>query len=141
MSQRVAIVVGAGGELGRATAEKLAAAGYTVAGVDRSEEALKELPDGIRRDTADPADPAAARSVVDRIAAEVGPPEVLVNTIGTYHQGEALTATPEDLRLMIDVNVGAALWLTQVVVPYLREGARHIRWGPTSGQVMMAVWL
>jgi NAD(P)-dependent dehydrogenase (short-subunit alcohol dehydrogenase family) len=30
MSERVAIVVGAGGELGRATAEKLTAAGFTV---------------------------------------------------------------------------------------------------------------
>jgi NAD(P)-dependent dehydrogenase (short-subunit alcohol dehydrogenase family) len=118
MSERVAIVAGAGGDLGRATAEKLAAAGFTVAGVDRNQEALKELPDGIRRD---PADPAAARSVVDRIAAEVGPPEVLVNTIGTYRLGEALTAMPEDLRLMIDVNVGPALWLTQAVVPYLRD--------------------
>src|ERR1700745_3029824 len=121
MSERVAIVVGAGGELGRATAEKLAAAGFTVAGVDRNREALKELPDGIRREGADPPDPAAPRSVVDRIAAEVGPPEVLVNTIGTYRLGEALTATPEDLRLMINVNVGPALWLTQAVIPYLRD--------------------
>src|SRR5690349_1511758 len=121
MSERVAIVAGAGGELGRATAEKLAAAGPTVAGVDRNQEALKGLPDGIRPEAADPADPAAARSVVNRIAAEVGRPEVLVNTIGTYRLGEALTATPEDLRLMSDVNVGAALWLTQAVVPYLRD--------------------
>jgi NAD(P)-dependent dehydrogenase (short-subunit alcohol dehydrogenase family) len=121
MSERVAIVVGAGGELGRATAEKLAADGFTVVGVDRSEQGLKELPDAIRRETADPTDPAAAKSVVDRIAAEVGPPEVLVNTIGTYHLGDALTTTPEDLRLMIDVNVGPALWLTQAVVPYMRE--------------------
>jgi NAD(P)-dependent dehydrogenase (short-subunit alcohol dehydrogenase family) len=100
---------------------KLTAGGFTVVGVDRSEKGLKELPDGIRREVADPVDPAAARSVIDRIAAEVGPPEVLVNTIGMYHLGEALTATPEDLHLMIDVNVGAALWLTQAVVPYLRE--------------------
>ena len=119
--ERVAIVVGAGGELGRATAEKLAAAGFTVAGVDRSEEGMKELPDGMRRETADPTDPAAARSAVDRIAAEAGPPEVLVNTIGTYHLGDALAATPDDLRLMVDVNVGPALWLTQAVVPYMRE--------------------
>ena len=114
-------IPGAGGDLGRVTAERLAAAGFTVVGVDRSEEALKELPDGIRLEAADAVDPAAARGVVDRIAAEVGPPEVLVNTIGTYRLGDALTATPEDLRLMIDVNVGPALWLTQAVVPYLRD--------------------
>ena len=121
MSERVAIVVGAGGELGRATAQKLATAGFTVVGVDRNEQALKELPDGIRHAAGDPTDPAVARSLVDQIAAEVGRPEVLVNTIGTYHQGEALAATPDDLRLMIDVNAGTALWLTQAVAPYMRE--------------------
>ena len=120
-NERVAIVAGAGGELGRATAGKLAAAGFTVAGVDRSEEALKQLPEGMRREAADPADPAAARAVIDRIAAAAGPPQVLVNTIGMFHPGEALTVTPGDLRLMIDVNVGPALWLTQAVVPYLRD--------------------
>jgi len=121
MSERVAIVVGAGGQLGRATAQKLATAGFTVVGVDRNEEALKELPDGIRYEAGDPTDPAVARSLVDQIAVEVGRPEVLVNTIGTYHPGEALAATPEDLRLMIDVNAGTALWLTQAVAPYMRQ--------------------
>jgi NAD(P)-dependent dehydrogenase (short-subunit alcohol dehydrogenase family) len=121
MSGRVAILAGAGGELGRVTAQKLAAAGFTVVGIDRNEEGLKELPDGIRYEVGDPTDPAVARSLVDRIAVEVGPPEVLVNTVGTYHLGEALTATPEDLRLMIDVNAGTALWLTQAVAPYMRE--------------------
>jgi NAD(P)-dependent dehydrogenase (short-subunit alcohol dehydrogenase family) len=121
MSERVAILAGAGGELGRATAQKLAAAGFTVAAIDRSEKGLKELPDGIRYWVGDPTDPAGARSLVERIAVEAGPPEVLVNAVGTYHLGEALDATPEDLRLMIDVNAGTALWLTQAVVPYMRE--------------------
>jgi NAD(P)-dependent dehydrogenase (short-subunit alcohol dehydrogenase family) len=121
MSVPVAIVAGAGGELGQAVAEKLTAAGFTVAGIDRSEQALKQLPDSIWRATSDPADPAAARSVVDQVAAEVGPPEVLVNTIGMYRLGDSLAATPEDLRLMMEVNVGAGLWLTQAVVPYMRQ--------------------
>jgi NAD(P)-dependent dehydrogenase (short-subunit alcohol dehydrogenase family) len=121
MSERVAIVAGAAGELGRATARKLAADGFTVVGIDRTEDGLKELPDGIAYRVGDPTDPAVARSLVERIAAEVGAPEVLVNTIGTYHMGEALDATPEDLRLMIDVNAGTALWLTQAVAPYMRE--------------------
>ena len=78
MSGRVAVLAGAGGELGRVTAQKLA-------------------------------------------AVEFGPPEVLVNTVGSYLVGEALDATPEDLRLMVDVNVGTALWLTQAVAPYMRD--------------------
>jgi NAD(P)-dependent dehydrogenase (short-subunit alcohol dehydrogenase family) len=119
--QRVAILAGAGGELGRVTAQRLAAAGFTVVGIDRNEDGLKELPDGIRYEVGDPTDPAVARSLVDRIAVDFGPPEVLVNTVGTYHLGDALEATPEDLRLMIDVNAGTALWLTQAVVPYMRE--------------------
>ena len=40
MSERVAIVVGAGGELGRATAAALAGAGYTVTGVDRDRKSV-----------------------------------------------------------------------------------------------------
>jgi NAD(P)-dependent dehydrogenase (short-subunit alcohol dehydrogenase family) len=146
-SGRVAIVAGAGGELGRLTAGKLAADGFTVAATDRNEEALKELPDGMWRGAADPTDPAAARAVVGRVAAEAGPPEVLVTTVGTYHLGDALAVTPEDLRLMIDVNVGAALWLTQAVVPYLRDRGRgaigHVaaRPGlePTAGMAAYAV--
>ena len=143
--ERVAIVVGAGGDLGRVTASKLA--GFTVVGVDRNEDRLKELPDGIRYEVGDATDPAAARSVVDRIADRVGPPEVLVNTIGTYHLGTALEATPEDLRAMVDVNAGTALWLTQAVVPYMRDRGTgaivHVaaRPGlePTAGMVTYAV--
>jgi len=99
----------------------LAGAGHTVVGVDRREQGLAELADGIRREVGDPTDPAVAKSLVDRIATEVGAPEVLVNTIGAFRVGEALTATPEDLRVMIDVNVGPALWLSQAVAPYMRE--------------------
>jgi NAD(P)-dependent dehydrogenase (short-subunit alcohol dehydrogenase family) len=121
MSERIAVVVGAGGELGRATAAALADAGYTVVGADRNEQGLKELPDGIRREVGDATDPAAARSLIDAIAAEAGPPEVLVNTIGTFRLGEAAAATPEDLRLLMDVNLGAALWLSQAVEPYMRQ--------------------
>jgi NAD(P)-dependent dehydrogenase (short-subunit alcohol dehydrogenase family) len=120
MSERVAVVVGAG-EVGRATAVLLAAAGFAVAVVDRTGKTLEELPEGIRREVGDSTDPAAAKSVIDRIAAEVGPPEVLVNTIGTFRLGEAVAATPEDLRVMMDINLGAALWLSQAVEPYMRQ--------------------
>jgi len=121
MSDHVAIVAGAGGALGRATTATLAASGLTVVAVDRNEHALRELPDGVRPEVADTTDPAAVKSLIDRIADEVGLPEVLVNTIGTFRPGDALTTTPETLRLMIDVNLGPALWLSQAVAPHMQQ--------------------
>ena len=121
MSDHVAIVAGAGGALGRATTATLAASGLTVVAVDRNEHALRGLPDGVRPEVADTTDPAAVKSLIDRIAGEVGLPAVLVNTIGTFRPGDALTTTPETLRLMIDVNLGPALWLSQAVAPHMQQ--------------------
>ena len=118
---RLAIVAGAGGELGRATATTLADRGFTVVGIDRSEIALKDLPDGIGREVADPTDPAVARGVVDAIADRIGAPEVLVNTVGGFLVGDALGTTHETWHLMLDVNLGPALWLTQAAVPYMQQ--------------------
>jgi NAD(P)-dependent dehydrogenase (short-subunit alcohol dehydrogenase family) len=121
VSLRVAIVAGAGGALGRATSLTLSDNGFTVVAVDRSEHALRELPGSIRSEVADTTDPAVPAPLVDRIAGEVGPPEVLVNTIGVFQLGDALAATPETLRLMLDVNLGPALWLTQAAVPHMQQ--------------------
>jgi NAD(P)-dependent dehydrogenase (short-subunit alcohol dehydrogenase family) len=121
MSAKVAIVAGAGGALGHATVATLAASGLTVVAVDRNEHALRELPDSVRPEVADTTDPAVANSLIDRIADEVGLPDVLVNTIGAFRPGDALTTTPETLRFMIDVNMGPALWLSQAVAPHMRQ--------------------
>jgi NAD(P)-dependent dehydrogenase (short-subunit alcohol dehydrogenase family) len=121
MSAHVAIVAGAGGALGHATTVTLAASGLTVVAVDRNEHALRELPGSVRPEVADSTDPAAAKGLIDRIAGEVGPPDVLVNTIGAFRPGDALTTTPETFRLMIDVNLGPALWLSQAVAPHMRQ--------------------
>ena len=121
MSNRIAIVAGAGAGLGQAVAVALHAAGITVVAVDRNEAGLKELPDGVRREVADATDPAAPGPLVDRIAAEVGAPDILVNTIGAFSLGDALAVTPQTLRELVDVNVGTALWLTQAVAPHMQK--------------------
>jgi NAD(P)-dependent dehydrogenase (short-subunit alcohol dehydrogenase family) len=121
MSAHVAIVAGAGGALGRATAVTLAAGGLTVVAVDRNEQALRELPGSVRREVADATDPAVAAPLLDRIAGEVGPPDVLVNTIGAFRPEDTLITTPETLQLMIDVNLGPALWLSKAVAPHMRQ--------------------
>ena len=127
MSAKVAIVAGAGGGLGHATAVTLAAGGLTVVAVDRNVRGLRDLPDSIRAEVADSTDPAEVTRLIDRIASEVGPPDVLVNTIGAFRPGEAVSTTPDMLRLMIDVNLGPALWLSQAVAPHMqRQGSGAI---------------
>ena len=121
MSATVAIVAGGGGPLGHATVLTLAARGLTVVAVDRSESALSDLPAEIRREVADATDPAEAAQLIERIAGKDGPPDVLVNTIGAFRREDVLATTPEILRLMLDVNLGPALWLTQAVAPRMRQ--------------------
>ncbi|TCO19665.1 enoyl-ACP reductase-like protein [Kribbella steppae] len=75
MSAQVAMVVGAGGELGRATAAKLAGAGFTVVGVDRNADGLKLLPDGIRVNAVAP-----AQLDTDKTRPYL-PPELLAHTV------------------------------------------------------------
>jgi NAD(P)-dependent dehydrogenase (short-subunit alcohol dehydrogenase family) len=127
VSAKVAIVTGGGGPIGRATATALAASGLTVVAVDRSDKGLHDLPDGVRGQVADTANPDVTADVVDRIAAEVGPPDVLVNTIGVFGQGDVLSTTHEQLRLMLDVNLAPALWLSQAVARHMeRQGSGAI---------------
>jgi NAD(P)-dependent dehydrogenase (short-subunit alcohol dehydrogenase family) len=119
--RRVAVVVGAAGELGRATAVKLADIGMTVVAVDRNEAGLAALSGGIARELADATDPTAVGAMFERVVRAVGVPDALVNTIGAFQTGDALTTTPDLLRLMIDVNLGPALWLSQAVAPHMQR--------------------
>jgi len=59
--------------------------------------------------------------LVERIAAEVGSPDILVNTIGAFELGDSQSVTPQGLRQLMDVNLGAALWLTQAVAPHMQQ--------------------
>jgi NAD(P)-dependent dehydrogenase (short-subunit alcohol dehydrogenase family) len=120
---RVAIVVGAAGELGAATASTLADRGMTVVAVDRNESGMEGLPDTITREVIDATDPSTVSPMVERVVRDVGPPDVLVNTIGAFRTGDALTTTPDLLRLMVDVNLGSALWLSQAVAPYMQRAS------------------
>ena len=45
----------------------------------------------------------------------------MVSTIGTYELGESASVTPQVLSRLMEVNVGAALWLTQAVSPHMQE--------------------
>src|SRR5262249_54792387 len=85
---------------------------------------LRQLPGSVRRMVADTTDPAVATRIIDQIADEVGPPDVLVNTIGAFQMGDTLSTTPETLRLMFDVNLATGLWLSRAVAPHMQQRGR-----------------
>jgi NAD(P)-dependent dehydrogenase (short-subunit alcohol dehydrogenase family) len=114
------MVVGAG-ELGRAIVVRLVDSGYTVVAVDRNEGNLDGLPDGVHREVADATDPSVPGPLVDRIVRDVGVPDALVNTLGVFLPGEAVATTPEQFQTMVNVNLGAALWLSQAVAPHMSQ--------------------
>jgi short-subunit dehydrogenase len=104
-------------ELGRPVVTNLSGGGYSVVAADRDEGKLEGLLDEVHREVADPTDPSVAAPLIDRIVRDEGPPHILVDTLGAFIPGEALATAPNQLRTMLDVNLGAALWLTQAVVP------------------------
>jgi NAD(P)-dependent dehydrogenase (short-subunit alcohol dehydrogenase family) len=121
MGEAIAVVAGAGTGLGRATALRLARSGTVVVAVDRNKDHLAGLPDDVHREIADATDPSVPKPLIERIAKEIGYPNILVNTIGAYGIGDALATTPEALTQMVSVNLGPAFWLTQAVAPYMTE--------------------
>ena len=74
MAAKTAIVGGAGGALGHATARALAAGGLTVVAIDRSEQALGDLPGSIRRGVADSTDPAAVAETIAFLVSDAAAP-------------------------------------------------------------------
>jgi NAD(P)-dependent dehydrogenase (short-subunit alcohol dehydrogenase family) len=147
MNRPIAVVAGAGGALGHAVVVNLVGRGYALVAVDRDGDKLGELPDGVRREVVDATDPAAVTPLIDRIGRDLGPPDVLVNTLGVFLPGPAVTTTPDQLQTLMDVNLGAALWLSQAVAaPMSKRGAGAIvhvsaRPGldPTAGMAAYAV--
>lgn len=86
MTTRRALVTGVGPGTGLATVRRLVEGGYEVAMIARNEPRLRELESqvpGSRAFAADVSDPAQLDHAIDRIAAELGMPELVVhNAVG-----------------------------------------------------------
>lgn len=119
---RTAVVTGASGGIGAATARALAAAGYrvvlTARRKDRIEALAAELPDAeaYALDVTD-------RAAVDAFAAALErypSVDVLVNNAGGAYGAEPVaTGDPADWRAMYEVNVLGVLHMTQALLPAL----------------------
>jgi 3-oxoacyl-[acyl-carrier protein] reductase len=124
---RVALVTGGSGGIGRAICLRLAEAGARVAvhyssGPERAEAVVDEIEDGrAAAFGADLSQAAAAGELVDVVEASLGPVDVLVANAGTGRVLAYEDVTLEDWDHVLDVNLRAPFLLAQRVIPGMQE--------------------
>jgi 3-oxoacyl-[acyl-carrier protein] reductase len=121
---RVAVVTGAGRGIGRATAVALAREGADVACVARTPSQLAETAALVRgagrraqQIEADIGEPGTPSLIADKVLADLGPVDILVNNAATVEPaGPTATAGPEDWARAVAVNLTGPVRLTLAVL-------------------------
>ncbi|MEW1734539.1 3-oxoacyl-ACP reductase FabG [Nocardia beijingensis] len=131
-TQRTAIVTGAARGIGAAVARRLAADGMAVAVLDLDEAACKTVVDEIEsaggRALAvgvDVADEAAVTQAVDRVAAELGAPTVLVNNAGILRDNLLFKMSVDDWDAVLNVHLRGSFLLARAAQAHMIEQ----KWG------------
>ncbi|WP_203138041.1 3-oxoacyl-ACP reductase FabG [Microbacterium sp. JZ31] len=132
MTTRTAIVTGAARGIGAATARRLAADGNAVAVLDRLEDQARETAEAIVADGGraiavgvDVTDESAVATAVERVAAELGAPTVLVNNAGILRDNLLFKMSVDDWDSVMDVHLRGAFLVTRAVQAHMVEA----RWG------------
>ncbi|MCQ6553531.1 oxidoreductase [Streptomyces sp. C10-9-1] len=140
MAPKVALVTGASSGIGEAAALRLAARGFTVYGAARRVDRMAPLAArGVHVLAMDVTDDASLRAGVDRIAAEAGGVDVLVNNAGYGSYGAVEDVPLDEARRQFEVNVFGAARLTQLVLPGMRarRSGRVVNISSMGGRLAM----
>jgi len=125
LSGKVACVTGASSGLGRRAAEALAAAGAQVVGVARRAEALsslcEDLGDRSAAVAADLTDRSAIANVSSAISEPFGAPDIVVHAAGLNTREVAEEVTEQGWDQTLAINLSAPFFLTQALVPGMKE--------------------
>ncbi|MDN8069239.1 oxidoreductase [Burkholderia vietnamiensis] len=127
-SGTIMLITGVSSGFGRALAQQALAAGYTVVGTVRSDDARRAFealaPQAAIGRVLDVTDFERIDRVVADLEASVGPVDVLVNNAGYGHEGIVEESPLAELRRQFDVNVFGAVAMMKAVVPFMRARRR-----------------
>jgi 3-oxoacyl-[acyl-carrier protein] reductase len=133
MTERVALITGGARGIGRAIALDLAAYGWSVAVCYRtSADEAAEVTEAAQKKgvkalalQADVSDPKTALDLARCIEREWGRIDALINSAGPYHRTPLLEETLEGWHSMFDNNLHPVFYLSQAVLPGMKER----KWG------------
>jgi 3-oxoacyl-[acyl-carrier protein] reductase len=127
-AQRAAIVTGAARGIGAATARRLAADGMAVAVLDLDAAACADTVDAITnaggRAVAVGADVSKADQVeaaVSKVAADLGPPAVLINNAGIIRDNLLFKMTDDDWDMVLGVHLRGAFLMSRAAQRHMVE--------------------
>jgi len=130
-TDRVAIVTGGAGGIGRKVAETMLGLGAKVAVTDARE---SDIPGclNVQMNVTDEAD---VRAGVARIASELGTPAILVQAAGIFRIEPFEETSAQSWDTTIAVNLTGAFHVAQAVLPYMREAGygRVVTLGSSAG--------
>ncbi|MFE6963578.1 SDR family NAD(P)-dependent oxidoreductase [Agromyces sp. NPDC057679] len=113
----VAVVTGGASGIGAAIAARLRRGGARVAVFDLAPDAAQHADLAVAVDIADDA---SVRAGVDRVVAEFGRLDIVVNNAGIGAQGDVTANDDEEWRRVLDVNVLGTVRVARAALPHLR---------------------
>ena len=141
LTEKVAVVTGAGRGIGRAIAIGIAKAGADVAILARTDSELNEVAEVVESNgvrchigLVDLSDPTATRQACSEVVAELGNLDILVNNAGVdLELGKVADSDPEKWWRAIEVNIRGTYLVTRFLLEHINEGGKIINMSSGMG--------
>src|SRR5215475_205506 len=143
LTDKVVIVTGGSRGIGRAIVELLASQGADVtfffrdnkAAADEVVSAARASGLKVAAEKVDIRDSAACAAAVDRVAERCEKIDILINNAGAIRDNQLAAFDDDDVRVVLDTNVGGVFNVTRAVVPHMivRRSGKIINIGSVSG--------